>query len=271
MTLSNQGPLWLVGAGNMGGAMLKGWLGAGLDPAQLTVIDPQAANLPEGVSAFPAPPPDGAAPATLVLAVKPQLVDAVAPAIAPLLEPETLLVSILAGVEIASLRARFPKPRGVLRVMPNTPVAVGKGVMALHADGLDETATARAAELMAPLGLVEWIADEGLFDAVTAVSGCGPAFLFRFIEALGEAGAALGLPADQSARLALATVEGAASLAAASSETPATLADRVASPGGSTREGLNVLDEGEALKALLRRTLEAAAKRSAEMAAAARS
>jgi pyrroline-5-carboxylate reductase len=268
--LSHQGPLWLVGAGNMGGAMLRGWLGAGLDPAQIVVIDPHAANLPDRVTAFAAPPPDGATPATVVLAVKPQLLDAVAPAIAPILEPETLLISILAGVEIASLRVRFPAPKAVLRVMPNTPVAVGKGVMALHGHGLDERATARAAELMAPLGLVEWIADESLFDAVTAVSGCGPAFLFRFIDALGEAGAALGLPADQAARLALATVEGSALLAAAATESPATLADRVASPGGSTREGLNVLDDGQALKTLLRATLEAAARRNAEMAAAAR-
>jgi pyrroline-5-carboxylate reductase len=268
--LSHEGPLWLIGAGNMGGAMLRGWLAAGLDPAQVVVIDPNPANLPDGVAAFPAPPPDGAAPATVLLAVKPQLLDAVAPKLAPILEPETLLVSILAGVEIASLRARFPAPRSVLRVMPNTPVAVGKGVMALYGDGLDASASARAADLMAPLGLVEWISDESLFDAVTAVSGCGPAFLFRFIEALGEAGAALGLPADQSARLALATVEGSALLAAAASEPPATLADRVASPGGSTREGLNVLDERDALKMLLRETLAAAARRNAEMAAAAR-
>ena len=270
MTLSHQGPLWLVGAGNMGGAMLRGWIGAGLDPAQAVVIDPYAANLPQGVSAYPAPPPDGAAPATLVLAVKPQTLDAVAPAIAPILEPETLLISILAGVEIASLRARLPAPRAVLRVMPNMPVSIGKGVMALHGDALDDLARERAVDLMAPLGLVEWIADEALFDAVTAVSGCGPAFLFRFIDALGEAGAALGLPPDQAARLALATVEGSALLAAAAPESPATLADRVASPGGSTREGLNVLDDGDAIKALLRRTLDASARRNAEMAAAAR-
>lgn len=269
-TLSHQGPLWLIGAGNMGGAMLRGWLGAGLAPSQITVIDPNAADLPEGVASVPSPPPDGAVPATVLLAIKPQLLDAVAPALAPILAAETLLISILAGVEIASLRARFPSPRAVLRVMPNTPVAIGKGVMALHADGLDEAAAARAGEMMAPLGIVEWIADESLFDAVTAVSGCGPAFLFRFIEALGEAGAALGLPSDQAARLALATVEGAALLAAAASEPPATLADRVASPGGSTREGLNVLDEGQALKTLLRETLSAAARRNAEMAAAAR-
>lgn len=269
-TLSEEGPLWLVGAGNMGGAMLRGWIAAGLDPRQLIVIDPFAADLPEGVAAFPAPPPDGAAPATVVLAVKPQLLDAVAPALAPALEAETLLVSILAGVEIASLRARFPAPGPVLRVMPNLPAAVGKGVMALYGENLDAGARGRSEALMAPLGAVEWIAEERLFDAVTAVSGCGPAFLFRFADALAEAGAALGLPADQAARLALATVEGSALFAARSSESPATLADRVASPGGATREGLNRLDADDALKALMRQAVEAAARRSAELAAAAR-
>jgi pyrroline-5-carboxylate reductase len=265
-----EGPVWLVGAGNMGGAMLRGWLAAGLDPAQVTVIDPGASGLPEGISAFAAPPPDGAAPAVLVLAVKPQLLDAVAPAIAPILEAETLLVSILAGVEIASLRARFAAPRAVVRVMPNTPVAVGKGVMALHGDGLDQAQRDRVAALMAPLGVIEWIAEERLFDAVTAVSGCGPAFLFRFIDAMAKAGAALGLPEDQAARLALATVEGSGALAMASAEAPGVLADRVASPGGSTREGLNVLDHEGALETLMRATLAAAARRNAEMAAAAR-
>lgn len=265
-----EGPLWLVGAGNMGGAMLRGWLAAGIDPAQVTVIDPGARDLPGGVLALPAPPPDGAAPAVLVLAVKPQLLDTVAPAIASALESETLLLSILAGVEIGSLRQRFPAPRGIVRVMPNTPVAIGKGVMALQGDGLSDAAADLSERLTAPLGLVEWIAREDQFDAVTALSGCGPAFLFRFIDALADAGAALGLPADQAARLAAATVEGAALLAAGADETPAQLADRVASPGGSTREGLNVLDEDQAIRKLLARTLAAAARRNAEMAAAAR-
>jgi pyrroline-5-carboxylate reductase len=267
---SAMGPLWLVGAGNMGGAMLRGWLGEGLDPAQLVVIDPKPGPLPDGVNAYPSPPPDGAAPATLVLAVKPQQLDAVAPVVASALEAETLLISILAGVEIASLRARFPAPRAVLRVMPNMPAAIGKGVMALYGDRLGEAERARSKALMAPLGLVEWISDEGLFDAVTALSGSGPAFLFRFIDALAEAGAALGLPANQAARLAMATVEGSAALAAGAEESPAILADRVASPGGTTRAGLDILDADQALKALVRDTLDAAARRGAEMAAAAR-
>jgi pyrroline-5-carboxylate reductase len=264
------GQLWLVGAGNMGGAMLRGWIAAGADPAAITVIDPGASEVPAGVTLLAAPPEDAAPPAVLVLAVKPQLLDAVAPALASRLASETLLLSILAGVEIASLRARFPSPRAVVRVMPNMPVLIGKGVMALHGDGLADADTAVAGELMAPLGIVEWIGEEAQFDAVTALSGCGPAFLFRFIDAMAAAGAALGLPRDQAARLALATVEGSALLAAASDETPAAIADRVASPGGSTREGLNVLDEADGIAALMERTLAASARRNAEMAAAAR-
>ena len=264
------GPVWLVGAGNMGGAMLRGWIAAGRDPRTIVVIDPAAGDMPAGVLALPAPPPDGAAPAVIVLAVKPQLLDAVAPALAPALAAETMLVSILAGVEIASLRARFAKPAVVVRAMPNLPAAIGRGVTALYGAGLDGDGRIIAEGLVSSLGAVEWIDDEALFDAVTALSGCGPAFLFRFIEAMAEAGAALGLPAGQAARLALATVEGSAAMAAGANEAPAVLADRVASPGGSTREGLNVLDEGDAIKALLRATLAASAQRNAELAAAAR-
>ncbi|MET0269336.1 MAG: pyrroline-5-carboxylate reductase [Sphingomonas sp.] len=266
----NEGPLWLVGAGNMGGAMLRGWIAAGRDPATITVIDPTAAGLPEGVLTLAAPPPDGAAPAVLVLAVKPQLLDAVAPVLAPMAAAETLLVSILAGVEIASLRARLPAPHTVVRAMPNLPAAIGRGVTALFADTPTPDTRAMATGLVAPLGDVEWIDREDMFDAVTALSGCGPAFLFRFVEALAQAGEALGLPAEQAARLALATVEGSAIMAAAADVPPATLADRVASPGGATREGLNVLDRGGAITALLGETLAAAARRSAELAAAAR-
>lgn len=268
--MEGEGPLWLVGAGNMGGAMLRGWLANGMAPGRITVIDPGAQNLPEGVVALPAPPPDGAAPATVVLAVKPQLLDVVGIALAPALEAETLLVSVLAGVEIAALRARFPAPRAVARIMPNLPASIGKGVSGLYGEGLDADRRAEVTRLASALGLVEWLDREELFDALTALSGCGPAFLFRFIDAMASAGAALGLPADQAARLAIATVEGTALLAAASPDSPATLADRVASPGGSTREGLNVLDRDEALRTLLRETLAASARRNAEMAAAAR-
>ena len=170
-----------------------------------------------------------------------------------------------AGVEIATLRSRFSAPDTIVRVMPNTPAAIGKGVIALFSDSQDHAALEQAQDLMAPLGLVEWVSDESMFDAVTALSGSGPAFLFRFIEALGAAGAAIGLPADQAARFALATVEGAALLAAQSHETPGMLAERVAAPGGSTRDGLDVLDTDCALTLLLTKTLQASERRNAEL------
>ncbi len=268
--LADLGPLWLVGCGNMGAAMLRGWIAAGLDPAQVTVIDPKLGEIFAGVTLLSSAPVDRAAPATLVLAVKPQLLDGAVSALAPAMDQATVVVSILAGVEIASLRRRLPAPRAVVRAMPNTPAAIGKGVIALHSDRFDAIGMERAADLMEPLGLVEWLDEEAAFDAVTAISGCGPAFLFRFVEALAEAGAALGLPPQQAARLALATVEGAAALAAQAGESPAILAERVASPGGATRAGLDMLDEGDILKRLLRTTLTAAMRRSAEMAAATR-
>jgi pyrroline-5-carboxylate reductase len=254
---------WLVGAGNMGGAMLRRWIAIGVDPTTVTAIDPYASDVPEGVTLatdLPAGTPD-----LLVLAIKPQMLDAM-PRIG---NGDTLLLSILAGVEEATLANRFDV-RAVIRAMPNLPVSLGRGVVALHSADADAEDRALAEALMAPLGLVEWIAHEKLFDAVTALSGSGPGFVYRIIEAFAEAGTALGLPADQAQRFAIAMVEGAAALAAASDETPATLADRVASPKGTTRAGLDVLDKDEALKRLLSETLNAAANRSAELAEAAR-
>lgn len=264
----HEGPLWLVGAGNMGGAMLRGWLAAGIDPAQVTVINRSGTPPIEGIATVTAAP-DGGVPPTILLGVKPQMIDDVAPWLAPLAQAGTLLVSMLAGVEIASLAQRFPRAM-LCRIMPNTPVAIGRGVIGLHGPALGSDARARVEALMTPLGLAEWIEDEAAFDLVTALAGSGPAFLYRFIDALGQAGAALGLPADQAARLALATVDGAARLAAGAKEDPATLADRVASPGGSTRKGLDVLDADPGLADLLRQTLSAAVARNREMAAAAR-
>ena len=260
------GPLWMIGCGNMGGAMLTRWIAAGLDPQQVTVVTRTLRPVPDGVRHLTAIPLDER-PDVLVLAVKPQQLDIVAPALSGL--SPAVLVSILAGVEEAALAGRIPSA-AIVRAMPNLPVAIGRGVTALHTSSTDSAVHALAEALGAPLGLVEWIADAADYDAVTALAGCGPGFVFRFAEALAEAGAALGLPADQALRLARATLAGAADMLAASDETPATLADRVASPGGSTREGLNVLDRDDALKRLLRATLAASAERNAAMAAAAR-
>ncbi len=269
--IAGDGPIWLAGAGNMGGAMLRGWLAAGIDPKRITVIRPSGAPVDGDVAVYKAPPPDGEMPAVLVLAMKPQKLDEAVPAFAPMVGEGTLIVSVLAGAEVPALAKRFPVHRAIVRIMPNTPVAIGKGVMLLHADAqADAAARAEAEALARPLGLTEWIDDEALFGAATAVSGCGPAFLFRFVDALAKAGVAQGLPEDQAARLALATVEGAALLAAGSDENPARLADRVASPGGSTRAGLDVIDADTALDRLMAEVVAASTRRNEEMAAAAR-
>lgn len=252
----------------MGGAMLAGWLAAGMDPAGFTVVDPVLAELPAGVTLLRALP-DQRFDAVL-LGIKPQLLGEIAPAIAPLARPDTIVLSILAGVELASLAARFPDAKGLVRIMPNLAAAIGKSPIALAQRGLAEADRSRITALMTPLGTPEWF-DERQFDAVTALAGSGPAFVYRFIDALAEGAAALGMPADQAQRLALAMVEGAGALASASEYAPGELARRVASPGGTTEAGLRALDADEALARLVAATLKAAADRSAEMAAAARS
>jgi len=263
-----KGTLWSIGCGNMGGAMLRRWIAAGLDPSQVTVITRSGTGAPEGVRSLTALP-DEDAPDTLMLALKPQQIDAAQALLAPLRGAPGLLVSILAGVDHATLSERFAAGT-IVRAMPNLPVAIGKGVTSLYTVDGEPDAIARAEALAAPLGHYEWIADEAHFDAVTALAGCGPGFVFRFADALAKAGAALGLPADQAARLAIATLEGSATMAAEGDVSPAVLADRVASPGGSTREGLNVLDRDDALVRLLTEALAASAARNAAMAAAAR-
>jgi pyrroline-5-carboxylate reductase len=261
--------MWLVGCGNMGAAMLQGWIAAGVDPGHVSVVRPSGRDVGHGVRVLTEFPEDEV-PAIVVLAMKPYQVDAVAPALAPILDPETILISILAGVELASLRARFAAPRTIVRAMPNLPVALEKGVVGLFSDSDDGTARAMVTGMMASLGHAEWFDDEPRFQLAGALTGAGPAFLFRFIDALAAAAGRLGLPHDQAARLAGAMVEGAAALAARSDESPARLAQRVASPGGTTEAGLDVLDADEALVELLARTLEASRRRSLEMAAEAR-
>jgi pyrroline-5-carboxylate reductase len=262
------GTVLLVGCGNMAGAMLDGWLAAGADPAAFTVIRPSGRQPAPGIRTLTAAPP-GERPALVLLGVKPQKLDEVAPGLAPLVGPGATLVSILAGVEIAALRDRFPAAGAVVRAMPNTPVALRKGVVNLLADNAAARGPVEA--MMSPLGRTEWFEDEALFALAGHLTGAGPAFLYRFIDALAGAGAELGLAPEQAARLALAMVEGAAALAASSPETPQALARRVASPGGTTEAGLRVLDCDDSLAGLMLRTLDASRRRSLEMAAAARS
>jgi pyrroline-5-carboxylate reductase len=266
MTLNT---ILIFGCGNMGGAMLAGWIAAGADPARFTVVDLQPRDLPGGVTQLTALPSNAKFDAVL-LGIKPQSLDGAARVIESALGPETIALSLLAGVELATLAERFPRAGGLVRVMPNLAAALGKSPIALAAQRLDDPQRDAVRALMAPLGTPEWI-DEDAFDLVTALAGSGPAFVYRFIDALASGAAELGLPSEQAKRLALAMVDGAAALAAASPHDPGELARRVASPGGVTQAGLDALDADEALSRLITATLRAARDRSAEMAAEARS
>jgi pyrroline-5-carboxylate reductase len=253
----------IVGCGNMGGAILQGWLAGGIAPGRITVADPHMQAPPAGVTLVREVPQH--AFDVVLLGVKPQALDSVAPQVASALGPQTVLLSLLAGVELDTLCARFAQAGGIVRIMPNLAAAIGKSPMALVARGLDEAGREGVSALLAPLGTPEWLADEDLFDAVTALAGCGPAFVYRFIDAMAAGAAALGISEDQAQRMALATVEGAALLAAASPHAPGELARRVASPGGSTQAGLDVLDAGSALAEVVAAAMKAAERRSAEM------
>jgi pyrroline-5-carboxylate reductase len=197
------------------------------------------------------------------------VLDGVAAQVEPVAGPETTVISILAGVELAVLAAHFPRAGGYLRVMPNLAAALGKSPMGVAEQGLDQGGRDAAMALLAPLGAPEWI-DEAEFDLVTALAGSGPAFVYRFIDALSVAATDLGLEEGKARRLALAMVDGASALAAASPYDPGELARRVASPGGVTLAGLEMLDREGTLRRLLGQTLRAARDRSAEMAAQAR-
>lgn len=257
--------IWLVGCGNMGGAMLRGWLAHGIDPASILVIDPAGPDLPRGVRCVATA--QGPAPDLLLLGIKPQLLDAVAPSLT--IGAHSLVISILAGVDTSVLAARLPGARAYVRVMPNMPAAIGQGISAVFGPGLDADGRAAVERLVAPLGLMQWVADEDLFHAVTGVSGSGPAFVFRFIDALAAAGVAQGLPEDLARLLALQTVAGSARLALETGRAPADLAEAVRSPNGTTHAGLTVLDASD-MAAAVAQTVAAAAQRSRELAEEAR-
>ncbi len=252
----------------MTGAMVHGWLTAGVAASNLTACGPHPKSVPDGMR-FVTGVPDGAFDIVL-LGMKPQKLAEAAPAIEPLAGPRTVLVSVLAGVELASLARHFPRVGGVVRLMPNLAAALGKSPVALVASELDPQQRDQITDLAARLGSAEWLADERQFELVTALAGSGPGFVYRFIDALAAGAARLGLDAPQAQRLAVQMVEGAAALAAGSAQSPAELAQRVASPGGMTQKGLDVLDEDGALVELVTECLRAARDRGREMALTAR-
>lgn len=255
----------IFGCGNMGGAMLDGWLSAGVAPECFTVVDPVATGLPKGVRLYRSAAELNETFDVILLGIKPQMLAALAPDMARLLTRGAIVISILAGSGTSMLSAHFPDAR-IVRLMPNLAASIGKSPLGLFSEALGKTEHSDVETLLAPLGKRIWLDDEAQMDAVTALAGSGPAFVYRFIDALTQGGVAVGLPADVAATLALSMTEGAALLAARSDQSPAQLAARVTSPGGTTAAGLDVLDNQAALAKLIEATLLAARDRGTELA-----
>ena len=268
--LKSIGSLLLVGAGKMGSAMLEGWLARGLDAKKITVLEPQPAKTIKALArrglklnakgkATPA--------AVVVVAVKPQIAPEALPSIVPYVGKSTLVLSIMAGRTIAFIAGALPAGAAIVRTIPNTPAAIGRGITVAVANaGVSARQRQQATDLLAAIGKVEWVNDEGLMDAVTAVSGSGPAYVFLLAEAMAQAGIAAGLPPDLAARLARETVAGAGELLRRSDLDPATLRQNVTSPGGTTAAALGVLMGPGGFDALLTQAIAAATRRGRELA-----
>lgn len=262
--------LVLLGCGRMGGALLEGWLAGGIDPSAITVLEPNPSDrlkalASQGLRLNTEIPP---APAVAVLAVKPQMMGAALPRLAALSDGDTLFLSIAAGTPIRAFEAVLGARTPIVRAMPNTPAAIGRGITALVANAhADAAALALAEGLMGAVGQTVRLADETQMDAVTAVSGSGPAYVFLLIETLAAAGEAEGLAPDLALALARATVAGAGDLAESGDRPPSALRVDVTSPGGTTAAALEVLmNETDGFTPLLRRAVAAAASRSRELA-----
>ncbi|MEL1249539.1 pyrroline-5-carboxylate reductase family protein [Aurantiacibacter gilvus] len=258
----------IVGCGNMTGAMLEGWLAAGLPRERFTVVTPSRESVPGDVELL-REVPEGRHFDAVLLGFKPYMLADIAPSLQGVCGEGTTVLSVLAGVQLDTLQKHFPQAGAVARVMPNLACAMGKSPVALAEEGLDEAARDELFEFMTNLGTPEWVGEDR-YDLVTALAGSGPAFVYRFIDALGTAAVRLGLSEEQGRTLAVAMTEGAAALAKASEHSPGKLADMVASPGGVTRKGMDVLDEDEALTQLMTKCLRAARDRSVEMSREAR-
>jgi pyrroline-5-carboxylate reductase len=263
------GPIVLAGAGKMGDAMLSGWLAQGLDANHVGVIEPHPSDdiralAAKGIRLNPSPKEIGAA-ATLVVALKPQMFREAGLMLKSFTGPATLVVSIMAGATIASIEQVCGGT--VVRAMPNTPAAIGRGItVAVAANRVSPAQRAIADALLRATGSVEWIDDEGLMDAVTAVSGSGPAYIFLLAEELARAGVEAGLPLALATRLARETVAGSGELLRRSEFASATLRQNVTSPGGTTAAALEVLMGKDGMQSLLTRAVAAATRRSKELA-----
>jgi pyrroline-5-carboxylate reductase len=261
----------LIGCGRMGGALLRGWLEHNL-AERYVVVEPAVGARPETVSphvallSTPAALAPDFNPSVAILAVKPQIMAEILPAYRGFAQAGTLFLSIAAGKSLTFLARHLDPEAKLVRAMPNTPAAIGHGISVACANArVDPESRNRASALLAAVGEVAWIEDENWLDAVTAVSGSGPAYVFLLIEAMTKAGVAAGLPEDLAERLARATVAGAGELARVSPESAQTLRAAVTSPGGTTRAALDVLMANEDFESLLRRAVLAAASRSREL------
>ncbi|WP_022721990.1 pyrroline-5-carboxylate reductase [Rhodopseudomonas sp. B29] len=266
---SISGPLVLAGAGKMGGALLAGWIAQGIDGSDVVVLEPQPSHDIHKLGArgvrLNASAADVGTVATLVVAVKPQMFREAAPALRAYVGPATLVVSIMAGTPIAALKEHLGGR--VVRAMPNTPAAIGRGIsVAVAAADVSAAQRGIADALLQAAGLVEWVDDEALIDAVTAVSGSGPAYVFLLVEELARAGVEAGLPAELAMTLARATVSGSGELLHRSDLDAATLRKNVTSPGGTTAAALEVLMAEDGLKPLMIKAVAAATRRSRELA-----
>jgi pyrroline-5-carboxylate reductase len=261
--------LLLVGAGKMCSALLQGWLDLGLDAQRIHVVEPNpSAQLRDLCAArgvrlgFPEAPPE-----VLLLAIKPQMLHEAAPSIADFAGPTTLVVSIMAGKKIADLATHLPRARAIVRAMPNLAAAIGRGISGAVANEAVTPAQKDCADtLLATVGRVEWLRDESQVDAVTAVSGSGPAYVFYLVECLAAAGREAGLPPDVAERLARATIEGSGALLDSESQlSPAQLRINVTSPGGTTAAALDVLMGEDGLAPLIEKAVLAARRRAGEL------
>lgn len=264
------GRLLLVGCGNMAGAMLDRWLAAGLDPAQVAIVDPLAAPR-EGIAHHAALAEWQAAGGSadwIMLGMKPQQLGEVAGELGAVVADDVHLLSILAGVSLTDLVARFPDARAQVRILPNLAARIGAGVSAFASLGRADDKAING--LLTPLGQVVPLDDDSTMDLVTAFTGSGPAFVFRLIEAYAAAGERLGLSSEDALKLATATFGGSTALLADSGEKPGALVAQVASKGGTTQAGLDILDEGGELVALMTNVLRAARDRGRELADIAR-
>jgi pyrroline-5-carboxylate reductase len=264
------GRLVLVGAGKMGSALLEGWLRFGLDPKQVAVLEPQpspqiAALTTHGLLLNPQLGALGDV-AAVVIAVKPQTAAEAIPPLKPLIGAATVVVSIMAGRTLQFIAGALNIPCALVRAMPNTPAAIGRGITVAVPRDVNPAQRALAHRLLCATGAVEWTEDEALMDAVTAVSGSGPAYVFLLAEALAEAGVAAGLPPSLAAKLARETVAGSGELLHRSELDAAVLRQNVTSPGGTTAAALDVLMGADGLARLMRNAVAAATARSRELA-----